>query len=89
MLRSIVLSAALAVGLATAADAAIFLLPVGGDKVGIVIVRVSEGCGTGWWRGPTGHCHPFNSAGGWPRGSHVACPPGMHVGAGGHECWQN
>ncbi|WP_371418363.1 GCG_CRPN prefix-to-repeats domain-containing protein [Methylocapsa sp. S129] len=76
----------LSFGLAPAAGATGLPTPISGE---VGIVKVSEGCGVGWWRGPTGHCHPFNSAGGSPRGTHFACPPGMHVGADGHQCWPN
>ena len=85
MFRTIVVSAALALGLATAANAAISPMPIGGGDVGIV--KVAEGCGPGWWRGPYGGCHPFYGPGGSLRGTPFACPPGMHVGPYGHRCW--
>jgi hypothetical protein len=60
-LRSVILGAVLSFGVAPAAGAAVLLTPTG---VEVGIARVSEGRGVGWWRGPTGHCHPFNSAAG-------------------------
>jgi hypothetical protein len=80
MVRSIVLSAALAFGLATAAGAAGFTpVPVGnGDSL---VVKVAEGCGEGWWRGPEGHCHPMAVG--------RVCPPGYHLGPEGKKCWPN
>jgi hypothetical protein len=79
MLRSIVLSAALAFGLATAANAGIAPAPIGGSKN--LIVKVAEGCGPGWWRGPGGKCHPMATG--------RACPPGYHLGPEGKRCWPN
>jgi len=79
MVRSIVLSAALAFSLATAASAGITPAPVGsGDNA---IVKVAEGCGPGWWRGPGGRCDPM--------ALNRACPPGYHLGAEGKRCWPN
>ena len=87
MLRSVVLSAAFALGLTSVANAAISPMPVGGGEV--AIVKIAEGCGAGWWRGPGGYCHPFGGPGGSLRGTAFACPPGMHVGPYGHRCWPN
>jgi hypothetical protein len=73
------LAAALALGLATAAGAAVIPAPTGnGDGV---VVKVAEGCGPGFWRGPYGHCHPF--------AVNRACPPGYHLGRLGRRCWPN
>jgi len=79
MVRSIVLGAAFAFGLATAASAGIIPAPVGNDAG--AIVRVAEGCGPGWWRGPGGRCHPM--------AMNRACPPGYHLGPEGKRCWPN
>lgn len=79
MLRSIVLSAALAVGLATAASAGISPIPVGNAKS--LVVKVAEECGAGMWRGPDGRCHPMASG--------KACPVGYHLGPDGKKCWPN
>jgi hypothetical protein len=83
VLRSIALSAALALGCVTVCSAAILPAPTAG---GVDVVKIAEGCGPGWWRGPHGACHP----GGWGgAGYWRACPPGMHVGVYGHRCWPN
>ena len=79
MIKSIVLSGALALGLATAANAAIVQVPVAGPEG--VIIKVAEGCGPGWWRGPEGRCHPM--------AVNRACPPGYHLGPHGQRCWPN
>jgi hypothetical protein len=79
------LSAALVLGLATAASAAMVHAPLGSNDG--VITRVAEGCGDGWWRDPNGHCHPFHPRYGSLRSTQFACPPGMHIGPYGHRCW--
>ena len=79
MMRTISLAAALALGLATAASAAIIPAPIG--NAGGAIVKVAEGCGPGFWRGPGGHCHPMAMG--------RACPPGFHLGPEGRKCWPN
>ncbi len=79
MVRTIVLSAALALGLATAAGAGVIPAPVG--IVSSPIVKVAEGCGPGFWRGPGGRCHPMAMG--------RACPPGYHLGPEGKKCWPN
>jgi hypothetical protein len=79
MVRSIALSVALVFGLATAASAGITPVQLGnGDSQ---IVKVAEGCGPGFWRGPQGHCHPMAVG--------RACPPGYHLGPEGKKCWPN
>ena len=67
MIKSIVLSAALALGFATAASAGVTPAPI--TNPDSVIVKVAEGCGPGWWRGPGGRCHPM--------AMNRACPPGL------------
>ncbi len=79
MIRTIALGAVLALGFATASNAAILPLPVVHDS-GLTI-RVAEGCGPGFWRGPGGACHPF------ARGRF--CPRGFHLGPQGKRCWPN
>jgi len=79
MVRSIVLSVALVFGAATAASAAMIVAPVGNGAS--TIVKVAEGCGAGWWRGPGGKCHPMAVG--------RACPPGYHLGPEGKRCWPN
>ncbi len=79
IVRSLVLSAAFALGLATTASAGMIAAPIGnGDSV---IIKVAEGCGPGYWRGPAGHCHPM--------AVNRACPPGYHLGPEGKKCWPN
>jgi hypothetical protein len=79
MFRSVLLSAALVCGLATAAGATILATPVGNGNS--LVTTVAEGCGAGMWRGPNGRCHPmFNGK---------ACPPGYHLGPEGKRCWPN
>jgi hypothetical protein len=78
MVRSILLSAVLTLGLATAASAGITPAPIGS---GSVIIKVAEGCGPGFWRGPQGHCHPMAVG--------RACPPGYHLGPEHKRCWPN
>ena len=79
MMRTIALTAALAFGLATASQATMMPVPVEHDS-GLTI-KVAEGCGPGFWRGPMGACHPF--------AVHRACPPGFHLGPEGKRCWPN
>ena len=77
--KTILLSAALALGLATAASAAVTPAPVG--AFGSAFLKVAEGCGPGFWRGPKGVCHPMAMG--------RACPPGFHLGPEGKRCWPN
>jgi hypothetical protein len=79
MIRSVVLSAAMVLGLATAASAGVTPAAVGNSAT--PIVKVAEGCGPGFWRGPGGRCHPF--------AVNRACPPGYHLGPEGQRCWPN
>jgi hypothetical protein len=80
MVRSILLSATLTFAVATAASAAGFT-PIPLDTGNNLVVKVAEGCGPGYWRGPHGHCRPF--------AVHRACPPGYHLGPEGKKCWPN
>jgi hypothetical protein len=79
MLRSIILSGALAFGLATAANAGITPAAIG--NANSTVVKVAEGCGLGEWRGPAGRCHPMAVG--------RLCPPGYHIGPEGKKCWPN
>jgi hypothetical protein len=83
MIPKIIFGAILAIGLATSANAAVSVAPASGD---LGIVRIAEGCGPGFWRGPNGVCH---HGGAYGAGYVRACPPGMHLGAEGHRCWPN
>ena len=42
------------------------------------IIRVADGCGPGWHRGPYGACRPLYN-----------CPPGWHTGPFGRRCFRN
>jgi hypothetical protein len=79
MVRSIVLSAALAFGLTTAAYAGMAGSAVGNTSS--LVIKVAEGCGPGFWRGPEGRCHPM--------AVRRACPRGYHLGPEGKKCWPN
>jgi hypothetical protein len=78
MTKTLLLGAALAFGLATAANAGITPAPVG--KTDPLVTRVAEGCGPGFWRGPNGRCHPCTTAGRarpattWARSASAAGP---------------
>jgi hypothetical protein len=79
MIRSILVGSVLAVGLATAASAAMAPAPL--SNTHSLIIKIAEGCGPGYWRGPGGRCHPF--------AVNRACPPGYHLGPEGKRCWPN
>jgi hypothetical protein len=79
MIRTFALGAALALCLATSSNAAILVAPVGSD--GGMTIKVAEGCGPGFWRGPHGVCHPMATG--------RLCPPGFHLGPEGRRCWPN
>jgi len=79
MMRTIALGVALAFGAATASSAAIMPVPVGHGSD--LTIKVAEGCGPGFWRGPGGACHPFATG--------RLCPPGYHIGPEGRRCWPN
>jgi hypothetical protein len=100
MIGKFALGVSFAVGLCASAQAAILVAaPPAGDG----IVRVAEGCGPGFWRGPAGYCHPFAVARAcpvgyhlspegqrcWPNGFGRVCPPGFHLGPFGQRCWPN
>jgi hypothetical protein len=79
MVRSLILSATLTMGLATAASAG--FMPHQISNADGSIIRVAEGCGPGFWRGPGGRCHPM--------ARDRACPRGYHLGPEGERCWPN
>ena len=54
MVRLSILSAGLAVSLTIAASAGIH--PTPGPHSDSLVVKVAEGCGAGYWRGPEGRC---------------------------------
>ena len=77
--RIICSSAALIFGLAATANATV--MPARIATVDSAVIKVAEGCGPGWWRGPDGRCRPFAPG--------RACPWGYHLGQYGHRCWPN
>ncbi len=79
MLRTMLMGAALVIGMSSVAGAAVMPAPVGESSVGIV--KVAEGCGPGFWRGPGGACHPM--------ARNRVCPRGFHLGPEGRRCWPN
>jgi hypothetical protein len=78
MVKTLLVSVALGFGLVTAASAAM-IAPIGNGEG--VVIKVAEGCGAGFWRGPGGRCHPF--------AANRLCPPGYHIGPQGRRCWPN
>jgi hypothetical protein len=78
MVKTLLVSLALGFGLVTAASAAM-IAPIGNAEG--VVIKVAEGCGPGFWRGPGGRCHPF--------ATNRACPPGYHLGPERRRCWPN
>jgi len=79
MTRAIFLAAMLAFGLAATSSAAAIPVQVGPNAD--LTIKVAEGCGPGFWRGPGGRCHPF--------AVNRACPPGYHLGPERRRCWPN
>jgi hypothetical protein len=75
--KAICASVALIFGLATTADATVMPAPIA--TADSAVIKVAEGCGPGWWRGPGGRCHPFAVG--------RRCPPGYHIGPEGRRCW--
>ena len=55
-IRSSLLAAGLALSLASGANAMVVPGPVGNDEG--AIIKIAQGCGAGFWRGPHGRCHP-------------------------------
>jgi hypothetical protein len=55
MIRTVILSAAIIVGLVSV----------------VSIASAAEGCGPGFWRGPGGRCHPFAVNRACPGGYHL------------------
>jgi hypothetical protein len=74
----------LVVGLASTAQAEILFPSLSRNPA---LTQVAEGCGKGFWRGPAGHCHPFEGPGGPNRGTEFACPAGYHIGTIHDKCF--
>jgi hypothetical protein len=102
MLKTFVLSVALALSVSSMASASMVQAPIAAGSAGII--KVAEDCGPGFWRGPQGFCHPFATNRACPVGFHLgpegercwpnagferACPPGFHIGPEGARCWPN
>lgn len=79
MIRTAFLGVALAFGVATVASAAVTPVPAGNANT--LVIKVAEGCGPGFWRGPGGRCHPMFDG--------KACPAGYHLGPHRKKCWPN
>ena len=74
-------AAAVAFGLSSAAitaSQAMPMVPLDQNLPDGAIIRVIEGCGPGWHRGPYGACRP-----------RFSCPPGWHSGPYGWHCFRN
>jgi hypothetical protein len=73
-------SSAFAIGLSLMAMSASQAVPVAplDQSVSTDIIRVVDGCGAGWHRGPYGACRPLYN-----------CPPGWHPGPFGRRCFRN
>ena len=76
----ILAASAFAIGLSFAAISASQAMPVAplGQSVSADTIRVADGCGLGFHRGPYGACRPLFS-----------CPPGWHPGPYGRRCFRN
>ncbi|MBV9561362.1 MAG: hypothetical protein JOY90_13070 [Bradyrhizobium sp.] len=74
-------AAAIALGLgfgAMGASQAMPRAPLAPTASDGAIIRVADGCGPGFHRGPYGACRPLYS-----------CPPGWHPGPYGRRCFRN
>jgi hypothetical protein len=63
--------------LGVASSQAMPLAPLQQDEA-TAVIKVMDGCGPNWHRGPYGHCRPRYS-----------CPPGWHPGPYGWRCFRN
>ena len=67
---------AVGLGLMSVSAQALPIAPV--DKPATSEIRVAQGCGPGFHRGPGGACRPLYN-----------CPPGWHSGPYGQRCFRN
>ena len=75
-LRTLIAAAVMTAGLGLAASAQAFPgLPVVGGQ-NLMIENAAFGCGSGFTRGPYGHCRP-----------RFTCPMGWHPGPHGNHCF--
>lgn len=64
---------------AVSASQAMPVAPLGSPQAASAdVIRVAQGCGPGWHRGPFGACRPLYS-----------CPRGWHPGPFGRRCFPN
>jgi hypothetical protein len=80
-MKKLFAASALALGLGLiglTASQAMPLAPVADQAASPDIVRVVDGCGWGFHRGPYGGCRPMYN-----------CPPGWHPGPYGRRCFRN
>jgi len=87
MIKSLLVSAVLALAVTSNAGAAMLAAPFAdGDSA---IVRVADGCGPGFFRGPGGYCHRMRGPYMAPVYRPFMCPPGMHPGRYDRRCFPN
>jgi hypothetical protein len=69
-----------AIGLGFAGMTASQAMPVApvNQSVSSDVIKVAQGCGPGFHRGPAGACRPLYN-----------CPPGWHTGPYGKQCFRN
>ncbi len=94
-----ILLSVLAVAMPLAAAHALVLPPAAERQPDDHLLRVDQGCGPGWWRGPWGHCRNTPFSGRLPGGgfgtnvgesywngysTDNGCPPGWWRGPWGH-----
>ena len=73
------ISLAFAAGLGLVSSMAQAMPALPGDMSGdAAIIKVAQGCGPGYHRGPYGHCRPM-----------FTCPRGWHTGPFGRRCVRN
>jgi hypothetical protein len=80
MNKKLLMSIVLITGITSAANAGV-VSDISLNNNSSAIVKVAEGCGRGFWRGPNGNCHPFSN--------NHACPRGYHLGPHHKRCWPN
>jgi len=68
----------LSLGLGLAAVSASQAMPMAPVGPQAEIIKVAQGCGPGFHRGPYGACRPLYN-----------CPPGWHPGPYGKQCFPN
>lgn len=87
MIKSLLMSAVLALAVTSNANAAMVAAPLGADDS--AIVRVAQGCGPGYYRGPAGYCRHMRGPYMAPAYRPYMCPPGMHRGRYDRRCLPN